>query len=68
MSKPGVAWNKGRTASVVLSKLKEFTITETSPGIYALRGWFNSENSFFFGEFKEHEAAEDFLEKIHQMF
>ena len=68
MSKPGVAWNKGRTASVVLTKLKEFTITETNPGIYTLRGWFNSENSFLFGEFIEREKAEEFLEKIHQMF
>ena len=69
--KQSVAWNKDKTKSVVLSKLKEFTIQETfhSPQqIFAVRGWYNQENFFLFGEFNTVEEARDFLEQIHNMF
>jgi len=77
MARQGVAWNKSRTKSVVLSKLKEFTITaklpqfensETIANNFDVRGWFNQENSFLFGEFYTRGEAEEFLESIHSMF
>ena len=79
MPRQSVAWNKDRTKSVVLSKLKEFTINEhtellVGSGVqisttkFYVRGWFNLENSFLFGEFDDKPAAEEFLEMIHGMF
>lgn len=71
MAKQGVAWNKDRTKSVVLSKLKEFTINEnfsTPEKSWTVRGWFNQENYFYFGDFPTKQEAEDFLENIHRMF
>jgi hypothetical protein len=68
-----VAWNKERTSSVVLSKLKEFTIGKSthqslSEPYWTVKGWYNSENAFTFGEFKTEEEAQKFLEQIHNMF
>ncbi len=64
--KPKVAWNKERTASVVLSKLKEFTLLQ-GPYQWILKGWFNKENSFSFGSFDTKAEAEKFLENIHTL-
>lgn len=68
-----VAWNKDRTKSVVLSKLKEFTITNMEQQSHmakpwSVRGWFNQENSFSFGQFETEAEARNFLESIHRMF
>lgn len=70
--KQGVAWNNDKTHSVVLSKLKEFSI---SPGIgnnnereWTVRGWFNAESYFSFGWFETKELAVNFLETIHAMY
>ena len=80
MARQGVAWNKEKTKSVVLSKLKEFTISDRIVGLtkpegalsavydYEVRGWFNQENSFMFGSFTTNEEAVAFLESIHKMF
>lgn len=68
--KAKVAWNKGRTASVVLSKLKEFTIVKVSeiPTGYAVRGWYNETNYFSFGVWECEEYAREFLDDLHKMF
>ena len=66
-----VAWNKYRTASVVLAKLKEFTITSKNVNnvlSWEVRGWYNFENNFLFGEFETKEEATAFLETIHKKF
>lgn len=61
-----VAWNKEKTASVVLSKVKEFTITgNTYNDQYSVRGWYNKENYFHFGDFVSLPAAQEFLHSIH---
>lgn len=65
------AWNKDKTKSVVLAKLKEFTITyrqESDSIVWLVKGFFNLENSFLFGEFSSEKEAQDFLESIHNMF
>jgi hypothetical protein len=62
------AWNKGKTASVVLSKVKEFTIEDYGSNFterYELRGWYNKENYFVFGQFVTLPQAQKFLEEIH---
>jgi hypothetical protein len=75
--KKRVAWNKDRTNSVVLTKLKEFSISEAihpDPRSdnkikkFEVRGWFNLENSFMFGTFPTRTEAEMFLEAIHEMY
>jgi hypothetical protein len=75
--KQGVAWNKEHTNSVVLAKLKEFSIQELNgnPAImemfkmkYSVRGWFNKENCFSFGSFESMAEAQAFLETIHDMY
>jgi len=76
MARQICAWNKYRTKSVVLPKLKEFSIDEVSAFVpmypdkivYQARGWFNKENFFLFGEFETKAEAEMFLESIHQMY
>lgn len=70
-----VAWNKDKTKSVVLAKLKEFTIadeeykgyTGTTPH-WSVKGWFNKENYFDFGNFSTEDEARMFLETVHKMF
>jgi hypothetical protein len=62
-----VAWNRNETASVVIAKVKEFTIT---PNIhdqkYSVRGWYNKENYFSFGDdFETLPIAQSFLTRIH---
>ncbi len=64
-----VAWNKNRDASVVLSKIKEFTISESlNSSHFVVRGWYNKDNFFNFGEFESKEEARKFLEKIHAQY
>ena len=60
------AWNVEKTASVVLSKVKEFTIDRTTYNEkYVVKGWYNKENFFSFGEFVTLPQAQKFLEDIH---
>lgn len=68
-----VAWNKDKSASVVLAKLKEFTITNVEykghqNATWSVRGWYNKENFFEFGTFSSEEEARSFLTDIHKMF
>lgn len=67
-----VAWNVDKTRSVVLGKLKEFTLSDrlmlSQPPVWQVRGWFNLENSFLFGEFTSKEEAQEFLQTIHEMY
>jgi hypothetical protein len=61
------AWNRTQTASVVLSKVKEFTISQnTRDNKYNVRGWYNKENYFSFGDdFETLTIAQAFLNTIH---
>ena len=63
-----VAWNRNMTASVVLSKIKEFTITESEhrDNRFTVRGWYNETNCFVFGDDFEHLiVAQAFLNNIY---
>jgi hypothetical protein len=62
-----VAWNRKKLNSVVLSKVKEFSITEnTHDHMYSVRGWYNKENAFLFGDdFVTIPEAQKFLDDIH---
>jgi hypothetical protein len=73
--KPKVAWNKEKTSSVVLSKIKSFTIkdisylSQSSLPIFQVKGWFNDTNSFVFGDFTSEEEAQKFLdENVHSLY
>lgn len=61
------AWNRERTASVVLAKIKEFTITQNNfDPKYSVKGWYNKDNYFSFGgDFETLPIARKFLEDIH---
>lgn len=61
------AWNRKKTSSVVLSKVKEFTISQNSFNEkYSVKGWFNKDNYFSFGDdFETLPMAQKFLEEIH---
>lgn len=62
------AWNTERTRSVVLSKMKEFSIDQNiNDNSYTVRGWYNKENFFSFGTFALKELAEAYLEDIHNL-
>jgi hypothetical protein len=65
MSRIKMAWNKTKTASVMLSKIKEFTIAPAGEQ-FRLLAWYNQENSFNLGYFKDEKEAQDFLENIHK--
>jgi hypothetical protein len=60
-------WNRHKSASVVLEKLKEFTITgNVHDKNYSVKGWYNETNFFVFGsDFETLPIAQEFLEKIH---
>jgi hypothetical protein len=64
-----VAWNRNKTASVVLSKLKEFTVLQNATGNkFSARGWFNKDNSFVFGDdFDTLTEAQKYLENIFKL-
>jgi len=77
--KEKVAYNKDRTESVVLRFMKEFHITdhngntikpgqETGCTPFHIRGYFNKQNFFDFGEFDTVKEAREFLESIHRKF
>jgi len=62
-----VTWNKDHTASVVLDKIKEFTIDENLMGEFRVHGWYNKENFFSFGTFPTITEAQHFLQNIHNI-
>ena len=66
-SKSRTAYNLDKSKSVVLSKMKEFSIEPYGDTEYILKGWYNKENSFIFGAFSSREKAQIFLEDIHKM-
>jgi len=66
-----VLWNSDKTASVVASKIREFTIAPVppawgAPGACILKGWYNSSEAFEFGWFNSVELARAFLKDIHK--
>lgn len=66
-NKTKAAWNKDKSKSVVLAKLKEFTVTPNGDNKWFVRGWYNETNSFLFGDWPTEKEAQDFLETIHNM-
>ena len=63
-----IAWNTEKTRSVVLSKMKEFSIEVDPFGKgYTVKGWYNKDNFFTFGTFALKELAEAYLEDIHNL-
>jgi len=63
-----IAWNTEKTRSVVLSKMKEFSIEEDYSGKnFIVKGWYNKDNFFTFGTFALKELAEAYLEDIHNL-
>jgi len=65
-----IAWNRKRDASVVLSKIKEFTISvNPENNYYSVKGWYNKDNFFLFGDdFVSKTEARKFLEAIHSQY
>ena len=67
MGKIKVVWNKDCTRSVVLQKMKEFSIEEFN-NKFLVKGWYNKDNCFLFGDFGTREEAEIYLGEIHKLF
>lgn len=64
-----MGWNRKQTAAVVLNRLKEYTVQENAEGKFTVRGWFNKENSFLFGDdFETLTMAQTFLNDINDRF
>jgi len=60
-----MAWNRHKTAAVVLNRVKEYTINQNLDKNYDVRGWFNKENNFLFGDdFETLPMAQRFLDDI----
>jgi hypothetical protein len=70
--KQAVAYNRNKKKSVVLARLKEFSIDECytcGAPTWMVRGWYNKENYFIFGDdFETEEAAFAFREMLHEMY
>jgi hypothetical protein len=65
MRKLRMAWNKDKTACVVLSKIKECRIHEIAENCWSVQGWFNQYNYFNFGsDFQSKEECQKFLNNI----
>ena len=64
-------WNLERTASVKVSKVRQFTInkgtwpTKDIPEYWELKAWYNANESFYIGQFTVQSDAEYHLSKIH---
>jgi len=67
-------WNTDHTASVKASRIREITIETgrrlaigNSPGgdVHTVRGWYNNEDCFTFGDFETRFKANQFVEMLH---
>lgn len=60
-------WNKDKTESVKASKIRSFGVYGVfSPDRgYKVLGWFNSNESFYFGNWDTIEDAHKYLEGLH---
>jgi len=65
-------WNRNRTASVRASKIREITVTETrmlnqDKGVYVVRGWYNHNECFTFGEWTTRSGANRWVNTLHKI-
>jgi len=67
--KDKMIWNTKKTASVRISKLENITITVSPDETFEVKGWFNNDESFYFGNFTFLDEAREYVEKeIHKQF
>lgn len=64
-----ILWNKGKTAFVLASKIREVQLYErlsliTHREYYEVKGWYNESRDFYFGEFQTKEEAQKFMEEL----
>ena len=65
-------WNKDHTAAVRASKLREIVIYRDRRTAYSdvphteVKGWYNANEDFDFGWFKDIEEAEAFVKALNQ--
>ena len=69
--KEAMLWDKEGKNSVRASKVRNFSInsyTFTATGVekYELRGWYNSNEAFYFGMWDTEAQARMFLDGIHK--
>jgi hypothetical protein len=69
-------WDKDKMRSVVAGKLREINITKMVqtgisrtefPHYWTVRGWFNQDHHFYFGEWDTEEEARAFVDNLHLM-
>jgi len=65
-------WNRDRTASVRASKIREITVTQTrllnqDKAVYVVRGWYNHNECFTFGEFLTKSGANRCVNRLHKI-
>jgi len=68
--KEKMLWNIYKTASVKASKIREITLS-TVPDHrgkfwWCVKGWFNKDEYFSFGDFDSEEEARGFIEELHR--
>lgn len=72
MPKEVMLWDKDKLRSAKASKLREIGIYPSSTMTWGsggntveVRGWYNSNEGFYFGSFATTEEARDFVERLH---
>ena len=58
------AWNKDKTISVNIDKLRRITITWIAPYTFEVKGWFTNREAVPLGTFETHEKAQSFIQKM----
>jgi len=70
MKREKMLWNKYKTASVRASKIREIMLTNfrdhRGKYWYVVKGWFNANEAFSFGEFESEDEARAFIEALHK--
>jgi len=60
-------WNTGKTATVMMNKIKEITINSemvNEQTKHHVKGWYNQYNFFYFGEFTTLLMAQGYVQKL----
>lgn len=64
-------WNQGKTESVRASKIRSFGVYKEASSPFdrerfKLLGWYNANESFYFGCWETEEEARAYLEELHK--
>lgn len=70
MKREVMLWNNTNTACVRASKIREISIRTTNTildkEVVTVKGWYNKDEFFYFGDFVGQEKAKKFVEEINR--